>query len=907
MIDWSINKNRYNCAPNPSGGIWEKVMKSSGSLLLFFIFVFGALTFSFGQATRPQRIPVPPADFARFQSAEAFTDGQGAFVRWKMDNETGNLGFLVYKVTDSGLEQVSPNYILGSVTQSQTSTIYGGSYDYFDPQGTAATVYFVVSRALDGRRIESARFTPTFTRDLEGSTGYTRDFLIEHSQWQGGRVDAVYPFLTRDLTAVVNASRPAPDPVGQRRTVSLPSVKIAVKQDGMYHVSRTELQAAGFPVDSDPSTWRLFMNGNEQAINVDDGGQGIVFYGRGLDTFETDTRTYYLIQDTVAGRRMTSKIINSIGGNVVTNNYKYTTVTKERLTYIQKVHNVDEDNYFGQAIVDSPATIENFTLKGVDPNGPDALMQINALGVTGIQHHVNVVINGVDAGVFNGSGAYAPFGGTFVVPAAVLREGMNTLTLNTTLSNDSCVFNSVKVTYSRKYAADTNRVQFVTPGYRRAAVSGFTTPNIKVFDITLDGDPQQILDLPIVQDGSTFSVKMPSNRAAIFYAVGDSGYLQSPSVTADSPSSLASTDNGADMIIISYSSPQFIAAAETWAEYRRTRNGGQFNVRVVNIDDVFDEFSYGAHSGQGVKDFLSFAISNWHNPKPFAVLLIGDASHDRRNYEGFGNWDMVPTKNVDLIYEETGSDEALADINNPPDGLADLSIGRIPVRTAQAVQSMLNKTMLFETPSNQSLDRGAIFAFDTPQGYDFDAMSHILANQLPSPMPKTFINRGLPDPNPNMIQDPLAHQHLMDGVNAGPYIVNYSGHGTSGVWNNSSFFSVADAQQLTNQARPSLFTMLTCFNGYFLRPRPTDDSLGEALVKAPNGGAAATWASTTETTPDYQLTMGAEFYRQIASAQHPRLGDMIRYAKLTIAGSDVGYSWVLLGDPMLKIRSTPMN
>jgi hypothetical protein len=220
---------------------------------------------------------------------------------------------------------------------------------------------------------------------------------------------------------------------------------------------------------------------------------------------------------------------------------------------------------------------------------------------------------------------------------------------------------------------------------------------------------------------------------------------------------------------------------------------------------------------------------------------------------------------------------------------------------------MLTKTMTFETPVNLSLDRGALFAFDVPQGYDFNAMSQILAAQLPASMPKTFVNRGLPDPNPGFIQDPMAHENLMNAINAGKHVVNYAGHGSAGVWENSTFLGVPHVQQMTNQANPSIFMMLTCRNGFFLPPRPTDDSIAEALLKASNGGAAATWASTTETTPDYQLTMGTEFFRQLASAQHPRLGDTIRFAKLTIAGSDVGYSWVLLGDPLLKIRATPGN
>ena len=60
-------------------------------------------------------------------------------------------------------------------------------------------------------------------------------------------------------------------------------------------------------------------------------------------------------------------------------------------------------------------------------------------------------------------------------------------------------------------------------------------------------------------------------------------------------------------------------------------------------------------------------------------LLLGDASYDRRNYLGFGYWDLVPTMNVSLIYEETGSDDALADLDH--NGVAEMAIGRVPARS----------------------------------------------------------------------------------------------------------------------------------------------------------------------------------------------------------------------------------
>ena len=51
--------------------------------------------------------------------------------------------------------------------------------------------------------------------------------------------------------------------------------------------------------------------------------------------------------------------------------------------------------------------------------------------------------------------------------------------------------------------------------------------------------------------------------------------------------------------------------------------------------------------------------------------------------------------------------------------------------------------------------------------------------------------------------------------------------------------------------------MLTCLNGYFMGG---NESLAEALIKAPNGGAVASWTSTGKTTPDVQEIMATRFF-----------------------------------------------
>jgi len=165
-----------------------------------------------------------------------------------------------------------------------------------------------------------------------------------------------------------------------------------------------------------------------------------------------------------------------------------------------------------------------------------------------------------------------------------------------------------------------------------------------------------------------------------------------------------------------------------------------------------------------------------------------------------------------------------------------------------------------------------------------------LCLQLPNNVPCIKINRGQPNANALLLAE----------LNGGKFIVNYAGHGTISTWASNSFFSNTIAAQLTNADRLSIFTMLTCLNGYFIS---STDSLAEVLLKNPNGGAVTAWSSSGLTTPDIQEVMATRFYNQIAVGNITRIGDLIKDAKTTINfGRDVRLSWGLLGDPAMKTK-----
>ena len=230
----------------------------------------------------------------------------------------------------------------------------------------------------------------------------------------------------------------------------------------------------------------------------------------------------------------------------------------------------------------------------------------------------------------------------------------------------------------------------------------------------------------------------------------------------------------------------------------------------------------------------------------------------------------------------------------------------------QTVTNALNKTITFEQ-SNRSLSDGALFVHDyDPPTWDFPAESVRLSDLLPAGTPSTLVGRT--DSQGNV--DPNGQQNLVNAINAGKFVVNYSGHGSTGIWFNTNFFGINDvacdpnsipppaSPCINNPGRESIFLSLSCLNGYFIRPEPGTDSLSEVLLKASNGGAVAVWSSTGETTPDVQEEMGQRFYSQLGSSTTmTRMGDFMLDAKTAIPGGpDVRLTFSLLGDPMLKIN-----
>jgi hypothetical protein len=182
---------------------------------------------------------------------------------------------------------------------------------------------------------------------------------------------------------------------------------------------------------------------------------------------------------------------------------------------------------------------------------------------------------------------------------------------------------------------------------------------------------------------------------------------------------------------------------------------------------------------------------------------------------------------------------------------------------------------------------------DVNDGFDFEGASRQLRDLLPPQVGADEINRAGMDAA-------TAKRRLIEGINKGAKVVNYVGHGSVDLWR-GDLLTNADAGELSNSEHLPVFVMMTCLNGYFVDP--AIGSLAESLMRVERAGAAAVWASSGMTLPHEQAEMNREFYRLVfAPGNSATLGQAARGAKASIADPDIRRTWILFGDPTMKLK-----
>jgi Peptidase family C25 len=699
--------------------------------------------------------------------------------------------------------------------------------------------------------------------------------------------------------------RQAADQAMQQRLAAGPAVKIDICEDGWYRVYQEDLVAAGLDPSTAPESIRLYLHGHEQRVQVHnalprrfDHGDFLEFYGQSQDTPSTGCHVYWLVAGRSGGERV--PVLESsadLGGD---ESFLATVERRDKVIYFSGLTNGEVENFFGPAIL-SERLEQIIVLAALDPDPPGAaVLEVAVQGVgdvadTNPDHFVQVWVNGVAVGQLGFDGQIWKRE-TFTFAQSVLHEGDNTIALQSQGGSiDVSLLDFLRLSYWRTYTAEQDHLLCTVGsdgaqgrrGQSVQTIGGFTNQNIRVFDITTPTRVRELVGSVEPSNGYAVTVQVPGPTPRTLLALTEAEVKTPAELSANVPSQWHAGAQGADLVIVSQA-----AFAEPVQSLAQARQAEGLQVVTVDVVDLYDEFNYGEPTPEAVQAFLQLAWQTW-DPKPRFVLLVGNATYDRRDYLGNGAVDYVPTQLVDTEFMETASDDSLVDFDR--DGIPEMAIGRLPVRTVEMAARVIGKLLNYSRQRSDAGGKRALLVADIPSGYNFEEFNTQLRGQLPAGMAVTEVRRG-------ETGDSAAQRLIQEQINAGLSLVTYSGHGNSISWR-GNLLTTASAEGLVNGDRLPVVAAMTCLNGYFLDP--VQGSLGEALLQAEIGGAVAVLASSGMTYGAGQARV-LETWVQILFADgngddRPTLGEALTQAKAATGDQDVRRTLSLLGDPSMRL------
>lgn len=720
-----------------------------------------------------------------------------------------------------------------------------------------------------------------------------------------------------------------------------PSYKVLVDEDGMYRMTYTDLQVAGIDVDNvDPRTFKLQNQGDELAIRVLGEGDGdldsddyILFYGQQMTTIYTETNVYWLTVGGSGGLRMPERD-GTLGATTVLTYFQTTDHWEEDLYYLTKAPKPDtipseepRDHWAGKfvpaygsaASTDYVVTLAHLA---VSPPGFTSTVRGSLYGGTSYDaspdHHTKVYLNGhlLDDATWDGPTEYQ-FEAD--VPETLLIEGSNTFSvecpfdLDPSVPYDLVYANWFEIDYRRTYTVENDSLLFDGDegGNRQYEVGEFLTKTVEVFDITDPISVTRMVSTTIVGSGG-YTLKFEDSISGEhhYLALTLAQYKTPLGIFQDTPSNLMATSNEADYIIITHS--DFYSAVLPLKDHRAAQG---LRTMVVDVQDVYDEFSYGIFDPRAIRYFLEYAYENWVGPPPTYVLLVGDGNYDFKDYKGYGEPNYVPPY---LMYADEWIGETAADNRyvclSGDDILPDMHIGRLPAQTAAQASAMVSKITDYEENPPEGDWRQEVFflADDADDGGDFPALSDDIADSHLPPAPlyaaeKVYYGTA-PYTDLTDVRDALTN-----AFGSGRLLVNYVGHGAAMFWGGyppGPFLAQADVASLPASQKTPVILAMACMEGHFILPSPSGSDLscvGESLVRAGGRGAVASWSPTSFGLSDGQHYLHEGFYDAVFWHGVHELGAATFLGRLNLyqnAGGDhreLIDTYIVFGDPALRL------
>ena len=434
------------------------------------------------------------------------------------------------------------------------------------------------------------------------------------------------------------------------------------------------------------------------------------------------------------------------------------------------------------------------------------------------------------------------------IPESQINDGSVDIDLEYTKSTSSGVgyLDFLEVHYKQRLRVGGesiwffNAVENVGPGqvYNYSISGGNNT--YKIWDIT---DPTAVREQAFTLNGTNMTFGVRADSIKHFVAHTASGH-RAPDVGFQVANQNLHSIGPTDFLIVTH--PEFLEQAYRLRDFHR--NELNQTTQVVDINQIYNEFSSGAQDPTAIRDFVNMfyvRAGSDYNLMPKYLLLFGDGTYDyKKRVSTTGNF--IPTYQSRNSYDPPNSytsddffgiqddgegfwgeraelEAGFQDILYPFDSTLqtqhiDVAVGRFPVNTLDEARIFVDKVIDYATspetfgPWKNKIILSADFK---PGEYQHTNQANSYTSSINNANPCMNIDKIYLD-NYQIVNTadgyrfPEGKAELMKRLNEGSLIVNYTGHGGETGWSNAKILEIPDIKSLKNEHRYQAYITATC-------------------------------------------------------------------------------------------------
>ena len=364
------------------------------------------------------------------------------------------------------------------------------------------------------------------------------------------------------------------------------------------------------------------------------------------------------------------------------------------------------------------------------------------------------------------------------------------------------------------------------------------------------------------------------------------------------------------------------------------RNQYDLNVKVVGLDEIYNEFSSGNQDIGAIRNMVKYVYDNASTPENRIkyLCLFGDGSYDYKDrirnntnivpsWYSYNSFSLATSFVSDDFYGMMDDNEGTMISSNR----LDIAVGRILADTPQRGKEMVDKIESYYAKEAYGSWRNSVLVISDDNDDKLygalqattDAIGDLISQEKPfMNVTKVHSDAFQQESSAGGDRYPIVTNEIVNAIDNGALVVNYFGHGGEEGLAQERILLKPDITGFRNFCKLNCFVTVTCEFTRF--DNPFRETAGEFTFWNKETGAVGLITTTRQVFVNFGITFNRELGQYLFSYsdndtynddEYPTMAEALRLAKNdpSLSGNSQKNLVFFIGDPAMKLAFSKPN